>query len=68
MLNPVAGEIHELTILWNYGNSFQEKREHIFGTTENIFRQFHIPSLRDTRNQSSCEKIEFVLFQLVLSF
>ncbi len=54
----VAGEIRELTILWNKGNNFQEKREHICEITKNMFRQFHLPLLINTAKQSSWEKTE----------
>jgi len=36
----VAGEIHELTNLWNLGNKIQEIREHICEIAEIFFRLF----------------------------
>jgi hypothetical protein len=49
-LNKVAGEIRELAKLRNYGNNFEEKREHICEIIEKYFSVISRMKVRNTRN------------------
>ena len=64
----VAGEISELTKLINCRSKFQEIREHICEIMENIFRLFHIQTMRNTRKLTHREKTESTELQGLIMF